>query len=881
MLALFRLKSIMQSTSLLLSRFNTSTRAVVVVLSFFTFPVLGMGVQLSASAMRQIAALEAEKSSRTPVQQKIDSQLIYAEKMRRGLPIAEGVPAQRIDLDKDEKGRVVVDIDARVSDDLLLSIQTLGGNVVNSFPQFHSVRACLPMENIEKLATRPEVKFVQSAVRAMNNAVDSEGDYTHQAITARQIFGVNGSGFKVGVLSDSVDYLGNSQVAGLVTILPGQSGVPNSGEGTAMLEIVNDLAPGAQLYFATGLGGAANFANNIQQLRLAGCDIIVDDEFYYNESPFQDGVIAQAVNAVTASGALYFAAANNHGNKDAGTSGTWEGDFLDSGQQGIHNFGDTPYNAVIGPRPGPFQADLFWSDPLGAATNEYNIYVLDWTGTNIVASSTQFPTGTQDPYAYVPKVYTGEFIVIQKQSGTNRFLHLALSGGQLSISTQGSTRGHNCATNAFGVAATDATSSYPNPFTGGASNPVETFSSDGPRRVFYQADGKPITPGNFSSSGGAVRQKPDITAADNVTTDVPRFNPFPGTSAAGPHAAAIAALLKSYNRNLTPAQVRAILTGTALDIMAPGMDRDSGAGIVMALAALQKSPADLCIPPPAGLATWWPGDGNAADMVGSGSGILIGNTTFIAGKVGQAFNFDGLNGYVRSEAISVPVSNWSIAAWVFWKGLRSASSPPEQAIFYHGDSGGNGYGIIIPEQGDCLSFPNLCPHVGELVILYGGIGWYYSGVVLPTNSWNHVLLTRDTGALKLYINGQLAPPQSTVDPNPPTTDFFISKEYCFNGLIDEVMFFTNAISIDQARALFAVDSFGVCKPLVFTAVSAATNQAKLTLSGQAGKHLTIYASSNLVDWLSILAATNTLGTLSITDRAPVGLRSRFYRATAQ
>ena len=74
-------------------------------------------------------------------------------------------------------------------------------------------------------------------------------------------------------------------------------------------------------------------ASNIRSLRYTyGCDIIVDDELYYDESPFQDSVVAQAVNDVTANGALYFSSASNAGNKDDGTSGTWEGDFSDSGQ---------------------------------------------------------------------------------------------------------------------------------------------------------------------------------------------------------------------------------------------------------------------------------------------------------------------------------------------------------------------------------------------------------------------------------------------------------------------------------------------------------------------------------------------------------------------
>jgi hypothetical protein len=573
----------------------------------------GQDGQISASALKQIAALEAVKAKRTPTQQKIDSQLLYADMMRRGVPIADGVPTQRVDLDNDDQGRVLVDIKAEVTDALLQYIKSIGGNVVNDFPQYQAIRAGVPLANIEDLAARGEVKFVEPAVRAMNNTVDSEGDYTHQATNARTTFGVNGTGVKVGVLSGDVEYLNSysSQIAGKVTVLSGQSGTTTEGEGTAMLEIVNDLAPGAQLYFATAASSEASFANNIQQLQAAGCNIIVDDELWPDESPFQDGIVAQAVNSVTANGVLYFSAAANSGNKDDGTSGTWEGDFVDSGDINdsllpansghVHSFdGGMLFDKITtnGPAGNDLTTVLFWSDPLGASTNDYDLYLLDPTGSSVVASSTNPQNGTQDPYEHVPNSSSttnpavGDLIVIVKFSGAGRFLHLSTGRGELAISTQGSTRGHDCATNAFDVAATDANNSYPFAFSGGAANPVETFSSDGPRRVFFQANGTPITPGNFSSTGGAVRQKPDITAADGVKTDLPagNLNPFHGTSAAAPHAAAIAALLKSYNTNLTASQIRMVLTNTALDIMAPGWDRDSGAGIVMALAALQASP---------------------------------------------------------------------------------------------------------------------------------------------------------------------------------------------------------------------------------------------------------------------------------------------------
>ena len=162
------------------------------------------------------------------------------------------------------------------------------------------------------------------------------------------------------------------------------------------------------------------------------------------------------------------------------------------------------------------------------------------------------------------------------------------------LATSGATRGHSAARDAFSVAATPAASAsycstadgpYPGLFT--SANEAEGFSSDGPRRIILNGlTGEEITNGNRSTTGGEIRKKPDITAADGVSTATPGFSPFYGTSAAAPHAAAIAALLKSKLPSITPAQVRDALTSTAIDIQAAGIDRDTGAGIVMPYPAL-------------------------------------------------------------------------------------------------------------------------------------------------------------------------------------------------------------------------------------------------------------------------------------------------------
>ncbi|HEX6730601.1 MAG TPA: S8 family serine peptidase [Pyrinomonadaceae bacterium] len=614
--------------------------------------------EISPEALAQIDALIREKESRSPTERKMDSQLIYELRMDRGQAIANGIRALETDVQVNDTGKAELDITANVSDALLDQLRANGVEIVRSVPEENSVRARVPLDSLETIAALPDIKFIQpkqdamtssstsrpaatdgpglqssragftdrvGRVRALVNAAllensinsipanvpptgqgsqTSQGDATHRAFAARGTFHVDGTGVKIGVLSDGVANLAASQALGdlgPVTVLPGQTGTGD--EGTAMLEIVHDLAPGAQLYFATAFTSITSFAQNIRDLRAAGCDIIIDDVSYFVESPFQDGqlsptntnggVVTQAVNDVTADGALYFSSAGNEGNVTDGTAGVWEGNFVDGGGTGsplpagrLHNFGGQNFNTLTA---NGQTICLFWSDPLGGSNNDYDLFRLNAAGTGVAASSTNVQNGTQDPFERVTSNTANPRIVIVKKSvAANRFLHLNTFRGRLSIATTGQTHGHSAAAEAFSVAASPAVGPFPNPFTG--ANVSETFTSDGPRRVFFQPNGTPYTP-DLLATGGIVRQKPDITAADGVAvTGVGNFsNPFFGTSAAAPHAGAIAALLKSANPSLTPAEVRALLTSSAIDIEAPGVDHDTGAGIVMAYKVLQAA----------------------------------------------------------------------------------------------------------------------------------------------------------------------------------------------------------------------------------------------------------------------------------------------------
>jgi hypothetical protein len=579
------------------------------------------------NAHREIQALTADKSQWSKSQRKLDTQLIYAARMKSAGRIHPTAPMLRPGVNAEADGRFKVEIKGAVSPALLAAIQNAGGQVLSSFPNHHLIYALLPVENAESVAARDDVLSIRPAPKPKANAVDSQGDYTHQAIEARADYGVTGAGITVGVLSSSIDNgsgaLANAIASGNVDptnsfVLPGQAGT-GDGEGLAMAEVVHDLAPGAKIWFATGTSSEAQFASNIIALASNGCNIICDDIVNPYESPFQDGVVAQAVQTVTSNGVLYFSSAGNNGNAASGTSSTWVGDFVSS----VTN---TDYGAELEFAPGlteneilipayqtPYVvvAGLFWSDPLGASTNDYDLFMVNGDGHAIYAS-VNWQNGAQDPLeVFDSSSYeAGDFFVVTLYSGASRYLHLEYGNGTLASSYNQSIRGHNgCdARNSFSVAATPAYTAsgpgnpagpYPDPFN--ENDVVEYFSSDGAVRMFYRSDGTPYTPGNYSMTGGAVFARPSFTAADGVSTTLPSgsLNPFFGTSCATPHAAAIAALVWSYNRALTADQVSSVLTNSCVMIMTNvtitngNWNDTAGFGILMAETALANTP-----PPP-------------------------------------------------------------------------------------------------------------------------------------------------------------------------------------------------------------------------------------------------------------------------------------------
>ena len=226
-------------------------------------------------------------------------------------------------------GRVAVNLYAADASALPAALLALGATDVTAEGPLVSAR--VPVRTLGALAALPSLAFAEpvlAQVRAASQgAVVSQGDVAQGSDDARAATGFDGTGVTVGVLSDSYRCNPPAFVPGAPTTTAAQDAVsgdvpadvmvlsngpcPASDEGRAMVQLVHDVAPGADQKFHTAFNGLVDFANGIVRLRNAGAQVVVDDVIYYAENMFSDGIIAQAADRVVASGAAYFSSAGN------------------------------------------------------------------------------------------------------------------------------------------------------------------------------------------------------------------------------------------------------------------------------------------------------------------------------------------------------------------------------------------------------------------------------------------------------------------------------------------------------------------------------------------------------------------------------------------
>lgn len=544
------------------------------------------------------------------------------------------------------------------------ALREAGAEIVDVSARYQTVTVAAHPADLPAVGAVPGVAAVTEALApvvraACAGSVRSEGDEQLGARLAREDFALDGSGVTVGILSDSFDRDGAAatHAAGDVGSgdLPGggspcgsqtpvgvldDSAAEGEDEGRAMAQIVHDLAPGANIDFATAFNGELGFAQNIGKLVSAGAKVIADDVAYLEEPFFQDGPVANAVTAAVSSGVSYFSAAGNDNVIDSKgrNIASWEAPaFRDSGEcpplliaatePGIDHcldFNPSPSSkddtfGITVAGGDTLTVDLQWAEPWNGVRTDLDAFLLNALGEPLLGEAKGggpvLVGGYDDNIAGQRPVELLQWenpsplpaevqLAIDRCFGAcneaasaatlPRLKFALLEGGITATEYPASNGGDVVGPTIYGHAGSGAAIAVGAVRYSNGARP-ESYSSRGPVRHYFgpvtgAAPAPAITPQEIS--------KPDIVASDcNATTFFARQDSsgtwrFCGTSAAAPHAAAVAALIRQVNPAASAAQVRGALTGTAKPLSGYGAN-DVGAGLIDARAAV----AALAPPP--------------------------------------------------------------------------------------------------------------------------------------------------------------------------------------------------------------------------------------------------------------------------------------------
>lgn len=548
----------------------------------------------------------------------------------------------------DDQGRVLLEIHSAsaITQDEVAAIQRLGAAVVLSTldtkaPEgYNVIEAWVPGDALPHLEALSWVVVVRPVHRLPPDAgaYESEGVALHASDEVQEA-GFDGTGLSVGVISDGVSNLTLAQASG---DLPANVNVLDAGsgdEGTAMLEIIHDLAPGANLVFHGTGSGPIEHISAQNNLVSAGIDILSEDIAFDAEPAFQKGVVATNGDEIAAAGVSVHSSAGNRGTQHAarvvatGTGAPPEGhtgSFVacPSDLANVVDIDPGPGNAFDVRLSGAFLITLQWSEPraifpTGGAGGftDLNLYVVTQdaagnTTCQLSSNNVQGPAGSGDTIEQIAGSAAGtvnaKIVVTVASTGeavAPPTIDLRWRGSATAIdqpTREGSLNPDaNYTGQATSAAAADASVS-----TDALTVPLQNFSSGGPVDLALTTVCPGNTypcPGSALAGSGSSRTAPNWTAADGVqVTGVgdfgsgtcPAANPgdcrFFGTSASAPHAAACDALVRAAaGVPLTVAEVNARLADGAVDRGPAGTDTAWGAGVLdCAVSAMVLPPVD-------------------------------------------------------------------------------------------------------------------------------------------------------------------------------------------------------------------------------------------------------------------------------------------------
>ncbi len=434
------------------------------------------------------------------------------------------------------------------------SLVALGGRVLAQSKSL--MRVSVPASSLLAVSELPGVRFVRRPHRPHSQETISEGASRIGAL-ANHSAGVKGQGVKVAIIDGGFkganklsgdmparwnyyDYTGEGIYAG------------DSVHGTACAEIIHDVAPGAELYLYK-IGDLADFENAKDRAIRDGIDVISHSGGFYAEG-FGDGrgLACDIVNDAADNGILWVNAAGNHAKSH------YKGFWSDHDSNSWHNFGSKDEVLSFEAEEGDeVSVSLTWDDwPITYQNYDLYLYFTNSSGDlERVAESTDVQDSGGDPAEWIDD-YT------VKESGSYGIAVRGLDAQprRLKIWSTHDFIDDSVAENSIGSPADARGSMSVGAIYHGNWNVgrIEDYSSRGPT-----TDG---------------RIKPDLVAPTGVSTVSYGSDSYFGTSAAAPHIAGAAALIKSANPSYSRTQLWNALVAATVDIGSRGRDNDSGYG---------------------------------------------------------------------------------------------------------------------------------------------------------------------------------------------------------------------------------------------------------------------------------------------------------------
>jgi len=257
----------------------------------------------------------------------------------RPLALSQLAQDRRIFLAEGDRITVIVEpADGRVSSVDKAGVVALGGEVQATSKSLMRVR--VPIDRLEAMADQVSgVAFIRLPYRPRPLVVTSEG----VALTGADDFhtaGYYGQGVKVAIIDLWFIGLADAQAAGELDNVVYTHDYTGNGletyieHGTAVAEVVADMAPQASLYLLM-IGDSVDLQNAVDYCIANGINIINHSVGWYNTN-FYDGtgIVAGIANNARDNNILWVNAAGNEA-----SDGHWQGAFVDSDGDKYLDFG--------------------------------------------------------------------------------------------------------------------------------------------------------------------------------------------------------------------------------------------------------------------------------------------------------------------------------------------------------------------------------------------------------------------------------------------------------------------------------------------------------------------------------------------------------------